>query len=120
MSYESLCRNLRAGAEAARSSIECEPGGHNDAGQAVKHLTTLVDMLDEIDVSSPEEPSSKASLSAAVSHGRDIVHHVDYFEGDLGQLAEAVSAAEDAGFIANTPDNEWFNGDTPPNGESWN
>ncbi|MDZ5145310.1 MULTISPECIES: hypothetical protein [Microbacterium] len=118
MSYESLHRDLYSAAERARDSIDHQPGDHNDAGQALQHLDTLINMLDEIDASSPEEPSAAADLAKAVAQARDVLDHQDYFDGDLEALAAAVAAAEDAGFIAPTPLNEWYNGDTPPNGEN--
>lgn len=123
MSYQELHEGLRQAADAASSALAQEPGTFNDLGQSSIHLATVVSMLDDIDPEQPEEPTREAALSRAAAIARASHDHAiddGPITSELEALNDAVTAVEEAGYIGEQPDSlEYFNGDFPADGSSW-
>jgi len=120
--YESLVTNLRDAADAAAGALRPD-NEVSDLHQAVTHLRTVVDMLNDVDVEKPEAPTPNAVLSSASAIADDVHFHAIDLTGngatELEELSTAIEATIAAGFRGDAPDLAWYNGDVPTDGSSW-
>lgn len=111
LSYEELHTEMRRAADAASRALR--PGDDvNNLSQASAHLRSVVEMLDDVDIDTPEAATPDAVLSRAEAiadevHGRAIDLTSDA-DDELEALAEAVEASIKAGYIGEVPQLEWF------------
>lgn len=120
--YEELHTALRGAADTASSALYPEDE-NNDLHQAANHLRTVVEMLDDVDTETPEPANPDAVLSKAAaiadeahSHAIDLTNDANT---ELEALSNAVDAATKAGYIGEAPLLEWFEGDVPADGSSF-
>lgn len=121
-SYEQLHVKLRSAADAASSALD--PGDElNDLRQAAIHLHTVVEMLDEVDTDTPEPVDPNAVLSKATAIADKVLDKVldltNEANTELLALGNAVEDAMAAGYIGDDPLLEWYEGDIPKDGSSF-
>jgi len=122
LSYEELHTELRRTADAASSALHPDDD-LNDLRQAAIHLRAVVEMLDDVDAETPEPATPDAVLSKAAAIADNVHSHAIDLTNDandaLEALSNAVGAATEAGYIGEAPLLEWYEGNVPDDGSSF-